>query len=39
MIFLGENMVMRQKKGIAIGGYISSALAILLANYMLNIWL
>ena len=30
---LGENMVMRQRKGIAIGGYISSALAILLANY------
>ena len=30
---LGENLVMRQKKGISIGGHLSSALAIMLANY------
>ena len=30
---LGERLVLRQRKGIAIGGHLSSALAIMLANY------
>ena len=33
VFLLGEKLILRQKKGIAIGGHMSSALAIMLANY------
>ena len=33
VFLLGEKLILRQKKGIAIGGHMSSVLAIMLANY------
>ena len=33
VFLLGEKLILRQRKGIAIGGHMSSALAIMLANY------
>ena len=33
VFLLGEKLILRQRKGIAIGGHLSSALAIMLANY------